>query len=173
MTTSEWRQAVPSLEKSLSWLPTNATTYYFLGICCQKQACWHDAVKYLQRSILLDPDFKLSLIAVSNCHLKLGRFQEAVDTCMVGLNRHPDSMLMKFNVGQATYFMIQKGIMQSEDNLALQARAREFLDCARRHVPDQWNEGDQRMLDYLYAAPEDRNTFVRRADVHIWKVFGW
>merc|ERR1712113_1063607 len=85
MTSSDWTRAVPILSKSLEWMPTNASSHYFIGLCLQKQLKFHDAVKYLRRSILLDPDFKLHYCVLGSCFLQLRLFEEAIEVGLVGL----------------------------------------------------------------------------------------
>jgi hypothetical protein len=171
MTANEWHSAVPVLWQSLERLPTNATSYYFLGMCMQKQLKLVDAIKYLHRSILLDPDFKLSYIVLGSCFLQLQQFHDAMQASTAGLRRHPDSLLMKYNMGQAIYHMMMAG-ENAEIEEGLQQQGREFLDCARRNVPDQWCQSDQHMLD-CFDADADARRKLPKIPVHVWKVSGW
>merc|ERR1711879_988542 len=102
-----------------------------------KQSKLHEAVKYLRRAILLDPDFKLPYIVLSSCFMQLEQFQEALDSALIGLQRHHDSTVMKYNAGQATYHLIRLSDNPDIED-SDQQRARSFLDYARRKVPEQW-----------------------------------
>lgn len=46
------------------------------------------------------------------------------------------------------------------------------LDMARRRLPEQWNENDQVMLDFLKAPEKEREKLPAQA-LHIWRLHGF
>merc|ERR1719468_866373 len=86
---------------ALELLPTNATAEYLLGCCNLELKNHEEALKNLQRSAVLDPDFKHAFVALGFAYLHLNDFGAALRASEACLRRHPDSPSAEFNAGQA------------------------------------------------------------------------
>jgi len=169
---NDWDKALLDFQASLRKLPLNSTAYYLKGCACQEQQRYDDAIMCMRRSIAADPDFKSPYVALGSCYLLSGQFQAAIDASASCLNRHPDAPGAQFNIGQAIYHMMCEGGVDKQDAAVMCEKAKEALDLAKRRMPEQWSDADEKMVEYLSADSKERAGHERQP-AHSWKVYGW
>merc|ERR550525_1276916 len=79
------------LNTSYQHMPTNANALMLMGIRSQQEGNPEEAVKWLTRSLLLDPDFKAPYVYLGISHLRLQAYNKAIEISDAGLARHPET----------------------------------------------------------------------------------
>merc|ERR1711860_167073 len=120
-------------------------------------------------SIALDPDYKSPYLGLSNLFLLQKQFQKAIEASEKCLQRHNDTPHAQFNIGQALCHMLQLGQRDVLEEERMVDRAKDALYTASKR-PEQWNEDDDQMLDFLIGGPPRTNMKV---PLHTWKVYGF
>jgi len=172
----KWEDAAKHWRSSVHVFPANATSHYLQGKYFQEVGKYNEAVECHMRAIALDPDFKLPYQGLGNCQLLRGDLEAAMQACLACFRRHPDAPFAQFIAGQCIY----RFLLAPDSARYLSADAKKFLvdkgiralDMARRRLPEQWNESDQVMLDYL-RAPENQRSKFPPQELHIWKLHGF
>eukprot|EP00434_Breviolum_minutum_P014384 symbB.v1.2.012683.t2/scaffold880.1/size155533/5 len=171
----KWEDAAKHWRSSVHVFPANATSHYLQGKYFQEVGKYNEAVECHMRAIALDPDFKLPL-GLGNCQLLRGDLEAAMQACLACFRRHPDAPFAQFIAGQCIY----RFLLAPDSARYLSADAKKFLvdkgiralDMARRRLPEQWNESDQVMLDYL-RAPENQHSAAVRLRSKMLDVAHW
>lgn len=167
-----WDQAHTAAELAVRTFSSNATAYYTLGLLHREMRRTALVCECMLRSVILDPDFKLSYIALGTALLNLGRFEEAAEVSAACLGRYPDSPAAKMNRGQALYQQIWAANDLADEGLFFEAAA--SLQQAKERVPDQWQATHEGMLQWLVASSEHRcRKRYQRLPVVVWHVEGW
>jgi len=172
-----WKGAYPWFKKSLETMPTNATTIYFLGMYQLETGKPELALDDIDRSLLLDPDFKAPYVNRAVAWLRLRQYERAAKSAEAGLARHPGVPQLLFNLGTAKFGAACKE-EQSSGCLATELRrqALEMLERARncrgREMP--WGEREDRIVARLQ---EGSSSLLVWPDEEMprdgWRYFAW
>lgn len=88
-------------ESSLQKLPTNSNTLFFLGYTMLQEERPNEAVVCLNKSLLLDPDYKAGYVNLAIGFLRQGEYERAIEVAYAGLARHPDSPHQHYHIAVA------------------------------------------------------------------------
>jgi len=83
---------------ALEFFPTNANALYLQGQLHIQDMRIEQGLQFLNRSLLLDPDFKAPYVWLGIAYLRLGQFRQAVDISEALLGRHPESPQCHYHV---------------------------------------------------------------------------
>lgn len=168
----DWLKAGQSFLESQAWLPTNSSAYYLWGLSLQEEGRYQEAVDSHLRSVALDPDFRSPMISLGECWARLGDYAQAVEACEVCLHRQPDAPVAQFNMGQAIYQQLRRGVALGppEEVAALRAKGKQALEVARAGRPDLWTPAEEDMLKYFDEPPSEQ---LPLQPLRSWKHYGW
>ncbi|CAJ1372911.1 unnamed protein product [Effrenium voratum] len=96
-----WDTAKRHFQKSLKHLQSNANTLYLLGMAALELGKCGDAVSFMSRSLLLDPDFRAPYVNLGVAYLRMKLFEEAIHISEACLDRHPSSPQCQYHIGVA------------------------------------------------------------------------
>lgn len=145
-----WERAESHFRESLQLQPTNSNALFFLGMVALQMGKPEDAVKFLRRSLLLDPDFRAGYVNLAIGYLRLGRHAEALKVSEAGSARHPDAPQPHYHVGIACYQLAiarvktvqtdccpSECLPESEANLYEELRQRSLAGFAQARSSDE------------------------------------
>eukprot|EP00413_Alexandrium_margalefii_P016579 CAMPEP_0204543970 /NCGR_PEP_ID=MMETSP0661-20131031/20167_1 /ASSEMBLY_ACC=CAM_ASM_000606 /TAXON_ID=109239 /ORGANISM="Alexandrium margalefi, Strain AMGDE01CS-322" /LENGTH=470 /DNA_ID=CAMNT_0051550709 /DNA_START=1 /DNA_END=1409 /DNA_ORIENTATION=+ len=99
----KWSDARDFFRRSVELLPTNAAALYLLGMSELELGNAKEAASIMERSLVLDLDFKAPYVNLGVAYLRLGRFDEAIEMSEALLKRHPESPQCHYHIGVACY----------------------------------------------------------------------
>lgn len=192
-----WEAAKQNFQSSVDWMPTNASSLYLLGRSCLELGELEKAVDFMNKSMLLDPDFKAPYIYLGVAYVRQKEWQRAIDVSEECLRRHPGVPQCQYHIGVACCFQAlsleeaeeARGTRldpeEEEEHEALRERACSYLCEARASEEAQrrrnvkvrvpWLKVDDQMVEVM--APEARRTcgVSRKVQQPVsgWGVPGW
>lgn len=169
----KWEEAGVHWRRAIRVCSTNATAHYLEGCYHQVNGDYSFGIICMQRSIVLDPDFRSAYIGLSNCYLLSADFAPAIEACEGCLCRFPDALAAQFNIGQAVYQLLWRNSSALVDVVERTQAAIQALETARIQAPDLWTRQDDGMLRWFQLEDDVLRTKLPREAVHIWRVFGW
>jgi len=191
-----WDSALPLLKTSLKSFPTNANTLYLLGMASLDKGQPEEAVDLLNRSLLLDPDFRAPYVNLGVAYLRLRQFDRAIEISDAGLARHPQSYQCHYHIGVASCQLavlldvkeVQGSELTPEEDSQyeeLRQRAHTLLSEARespegkKRIPmpgksklAPWQPSDQQMIDAM-ATPSRPGKMIELPANVGWRYYSW
>mmetsp|Transcript_148690 Transcript_148690/g.277103 ORF Transcript_148690/g.277103 Transcript_148690/m.277103 type:complete len:1223 (-) Transcript_148690:71-3739(-) len=174
-----WTTALHGWQRSLELMPCNATTRYLIGLYHLEHKNHQACIRFIEESILLDPDFKAPYACLAVAHLQSGNYFKAVEVSESGLKRHPGVAPSSYNLGAASFAaaatLSRKGpSAHAEEIRKLRAKALENLVYARdnRSKEQAWTEEDDQMIEIL---SDDRKSLVYNDSLPCdgWRIVNW
>lgn len=178
-TPATWEEARAEFLKAVSTLPTSANARFWLGMAGLELSKLEEALKYLNHSLVLDPDFKGPYVNLGAVYLRLGKFDRAIQVSNACLARFPQSPQCYYHIGVASYQLAvqfyEAEATEDSSNLAHLvvlhlAAARENLELAREsaeagklapqktgRTESPWLPEDERMLEEARALADARD----------------
>lgn len=98
-----WDCAQEWFNRSIENWPSNAMSYYLLGVASLELGKTQRAADLLAHSLLLDPDYKPIYVNLGAALLRLRRFDEAAEISEALLERHPTAAQGHYHLGVACY----------------------------------------------------------------------
>lgn len=190
--TDRWQQARPKFVRSLALHPMNANSLFLLGMATLESGNLPEALDILNKSVLLDPDFKAPYVNLGVAYLRSRRYDRVLDISDACLSRYPQSPQCMYHIGVACCELalrleakeargsklLDVEVMEYEElcNRALEtlreARASKEAQSRRRGTECPWLPSDDKMLAvlsfYEKRANDSRNKTVmeRHAEPH-------
>jgi len=96
-----WQNARRHFTRSLELFPTNANSLFLLGTSMLEAGKAQQSVAFMNKSLLLDPDFKAPYVNLGVAYLRLGMYERAVEISEACLARHPQSPQCHYHIGAA------------------------------------------------------------------------
>lgn len=144
----KWSVAREFFQKSVDLLPANAASLYLLGMADLELGNNAEAAGTMERSLLLDLDFKAPYVNLGVVYLRLHRFDEAIEVSEALLKRHPESPQCHYHIGVACYQKAHR--LENHANMRLPEMAKEVADLKVRAVTEfvesRDSEEGQRLL---------------------------
>mmetsp|Transcript_94691 Transcript_94691/g.276916 ORF Transcript_94691/g.276916 Transcript_94691/m.276916 type:complete len:947 (-) Transcript_94691:62-2902(-) len=145
----KWAAAREFFQKSVELLPANAASLYLLGMADLELGNVAEAAAAMERSLLLDLDFKAPYVNLGVAYIRLHRFDEAIEVSEALLKRHPDSPQCHYHIGVACYQKAQR--LETHANLRAQGRAQEIEDLKNtafmKFAESRESEEGQRLMN--------------------------
>eukprot|EP00411_Alexandrium_monilatum_P026100 CAMPEP_0175333672 /NCGR_PEP_ID=MMETSP0095-20121207/2401_1 /TAXON_ID=311494 /ORGANISM="Alexandrium monilatum, Strain CCMP3105" /LENGTH=937 /DNA_ID=CAMNT_0016630973 /DNA_START=53 /DNA_END=2866 /DNA_ORIENTATION=+ len=199
----KWSAARDFFRKSVELLPANAASLYLLGMAELELGNVTEAATIMEKSLLLDLDFKAPYVNLGIAYIRLRRFDEAIEVSEALLKRHPESPQCHYHIGVACY---QKAFhLENHSNLRMQGRAQEVADLKWRAMNEliesreceegqrllnrgirggpgktdsPWLDADDEMVEALKRGRSSSSGIGRLPPVQLpdnigWRFFGW
>mmetsp|Transcript_1234 Transcript_1234/g.3169 ORF Transcript_1234/g.3169 Transcript_1234/m.3169 type:complete len:862 (-) Transcript_1234:17-2602(-) len=96
-----WDSAKRHFLKALKCSPANANALYLLGMASLELGKPAEAVTFMNKSLLLDPDFRAPYVNLGAAYLRLRLFEETIAISEACLERHPSSPQCVYHIGVA------------------------------------------------------------------------
>jgi len=130
----KWPAARDYFAESVAQLPTNAAALYLLGMAELELGNSTPAKQLMERSLLLDLDFKAPYVNLGVVYLRLRKFDAAIEVSEALLKRHPESPQCHYHIGVACYQKAQH--MESTVNLRLADKRKEVDTLKQRAIAE-------------------------------------
>lgn len=99
-----WASAKTWFKRSLLHMPSNSTALYLMGMACLELEEPKQAVDWMWKALLLDPDFKAPYVNLGAAYLRLRRYDEAVAISEAAMVRHPETPHCNYHIGLACFY---------------------------------------------------------------------
>jgi len=126
----KWASARDYFTESVQQLPANATSLYLLGMAELELGNTAEAVTLMEKSLLLDLDFKAPYVNLGVAYIRLRKFDPAIEVSEACLKRHPESPQCHYHIGVACYYKAQH--MEANSNLRATGKLQEVADLRMR-----------------------------------------
>lgn len=188
----QWQEAETFFRKAVACVPTNANALFWLGMAALELGKLDEAIEKMNRSLLLDPDFKGPYVNLGVAYLKKGDYDKVIEISNAGLARHPQSPQCNYHLGVASYqqaLEYRGGHAHSElAEISLHVAA-DMLRVAReseeaqKRVPvrtgrleSPWLDFDEEMVSEVESVIGGHSTNLRalRIPMHVgWRFLNW
>mmetsp|Transcript_35423 Transcript_35423/g.82269 ORF Transcript_35423/g.82269 Transcript_35423/m.82269 type:complete len:1087 (+) Transcript_35423:154-3414(+) len=128
----KWSAAREYFEESVRQLPSNAAALYQLGMAELELGKTEEAVILMEKSLLLDLDFKAPYVNLGVAYLRLRKFDLAIAVSEACLKRHPESPQCHYHIGVAYYQKAQQ--LETTLHLRQPGKAQEVADAKLRAI---------------------------------------
>jgi len=195
-----WRCAEEHFQKSVEVLPRNANALFWLGMAALEDGRLDEAVDLMNRSLLLDPDFKGPYVNLGVAYLRQGKYHKCIEISNAGLARHPDTPMCNYHIGVASYQTAVRMYEQPDETVTANGNLNELLELSlglcgdelaaareselgQKRAPSMtgrhespWLEADDQMLAEALALGGCRSPAPRSIEVPPsigWRFFVW
>lgn len=170
---NRWSEAEPYFRQSVRAMPTNANSRYLLGMCSLEKGDREDAIRTMEGSLQLDPDFKAPYVGIAVASLRLGWYEKAAEVSQAANKRFPQTVHILYNLGAAKFALACNKQDQAEA-AELRKQALDALTAAQELAPSSaWTERDDRMLAYLKEDEHQKPWPTSELPRDGWRFYGW
>lgn len=103
-----WDLAHPHFDYSVLMQPVNANALFWFGMSLLVSGKLDKAIEFMNKSLILDPDFKGPYVNLGVAYLRNKQYKEAIDVSRAGLARFPDSPQCRYQIAAASYLLAIK-----------------------------------------------------------------
>jgi len=122
------------IENARRLLPTSSNALWMLGHTALQEYDPVLAVDYLNKCLLLDPDFKAGYVNLAVGLLRCKCWLAALQVAEASLQRHPDSPQQYYHIGVATY---QLALHATDEEESASLRSRSYAGFAKARSSEE------------------------------------